>query len=708
MDIVTLKRLHDKAYTHNQVTRERAANDLVFYWVTQWDDNLLDQSQLQYRGEFNVLRKAGRQIIQDLRANPVQVDFEPLDDDRDDGADILDGLYRTDDRKNISMEAYDTASAEAVVCGAGAWELYTEYQTNRIGDENQIICRCPLYEANNTVFWDPNAKRLDKADADYVSILQSYSEDGYKKLVKELTGDELDSVNASNFAQPETSFVFPWIGGQNTYIYVVNFYTREKVKDTVIQLTDPLGQMMWLMASTVDDIMDDLIDAGYEIIGQRDIMRWQIKKYIASGERIIKAYDVPGENIPVVPMYGERQFVEGEEHYEGVTRLAKDPQRLRNFQLSYLADIVSRSPRQKPIFWPEQIQGYEFMYDEGGSDNNYPYLYQNRYDAQGRELPVGVVAQMPEQPMPTALAASIDLSRQAVEDVANPGVPQDIADPDLSGKAVLALQRRLDQQSMVYQQNLKHAKRRDGEIYASMAAQVYDTPRMVTLTLPDGSRKKAMTMQAVIDGATGEMRVLNDLSNMAFDVYADIGPNYATKKEETREELGAIAAEVGKTDPLMQKALILKRITLMDGVDMNDIRDYANKQLVLGGFRPPETDEEKALAARAAQQSQRPDAAMMLAQAEMLKGQADILKERRETAKDAATAANAQAKTQIDAFKAQTDRAAVEVDAAKAGAEINYKQIQSYGARIDNAAKAAGFRARVRRNGNQLADPAAI
>ena len=103
---------------------------------------------------------------------------------------------------------------------------------------------------------------------------------------------------------------------------------------------------------------------------------------------------------------------------------------------------------------------------------------------------------MPEQPIPTSLMASIELSRQAVEDVANPGLPQDIADPDISGKAVMAIQSRLDQQSIVYQQNLKHAKRRDAEVYASMASKVYDAPRKVLLTMADGNTKTVEIMEA--------------------------------------------------------------------------------------------------------------------------------------------------------------------------------------------------------------------
>jgi hypothetical protein len=43
MDLTELKRLHGKAYLSNQTSRERAANDMVFYWITQWDDSMLDR-----------------------------------------------------------------------------------------------------------------------------------------------------------------------------------------------------------------------------------------------------------------------------------------------------------------------------------------------------------------------------------------------------------------------------------------------------------------------------------------------------------------------------------------------------------------------------------------------------------------------------------------------------------------------------------------
>lgn len=693
-----IKKLHDKAYTHNQVTRERAADDMLFYWITQWDDNNLGETTLSYRGEFNILRKAGRQIIADLRANPIQIDFNPKADSREDGADLIDGLYLSDDRVNTTLESYDNASSEAVVCGVGAWELYTEYESSRSGNRNQVIRRRPLYEANNNSFWDPNAKRLDKSDAMYHSHLTPYTPDGYKQLVKDETGEDIGEVRGSSFADPEQSYVFPWISGANDVIYVVSFYHKVKVKDNVLTMVDPLGQPMLLLESNLSEIMDELIDEGYTIDDEKTkkIDRWEITKYIASGEKIISHYVIAGENIPVVPVYGERSFVEGEEHYEGVTRLAKDPQRLRNFQMSYLADIASRSPRPKPIFNPEQIQGFEDMYAENGPDSNYPYNLQNRLAADGQPLAIGPVAMMPEQPIPQAVVACIELSRQAVEDVANPGLPQDIADPDLSGKAVSLLTARLDQQSMVHQQNLKHAKRRDAEIYASMAITTYDAPRKATTTLPDGTQKVVQIMETVQDEETGEIVTLNDLTNMEFDVYADIGPSYASKKEQTIEQLEKMAASVAQVDPAMMKMLVLKQATLVDGVAFDDIREYARKQLILSGVVEPETDEEKQMMEQAAQQQAEPDPMMIAAQAEMAKAQAAQMETQRKAQADQFSNQTDQGKLQVDVFKAQTERAGVEVKAQEVGANIRFTNTKTQGQQIDNVAKMnAPFRARV-------------
>ena len=637
-------KFHDTGYQRGQVTRERAADDLVFAWVTQWDDQLLGESQLQYRGEFNILRKAMRQIISDLNASPVQIDFEPVGSNYN-AADTMDGIYRTTCRKNSSIEAFENGVQESVVSGMGSWKLENVYEGK--GDE-QNIRRMPIYESCNVVYWDPNAKLKDKSDAKWCSVLTRYSEDGAKDLVEELTGERPASIES--FKYPEESYVFPWVA-EDHRIYIGEFYYRESVTYEVHVFVDLMGNKEQVPDNEFQDRENDLLNGGYNYMECIECERHEVTRYIVTGAEILEETLLPGEHIPIVTCYGERAMVEGEEHYEGITRLAKDPQRLRNFQMSYLADIVSRSPRRKPIFLKEQIEGYEYMYEEQGADSNYPFLLQNSANMTGKDLPMGPVGEMPEQPIPQALGASIELSRQAVEDVANPGLPQNIADPDLSGKAVLALQSRMDMQSAIYQTNYKHALRRDAEIFASMAKEVYDSPRQLTMTLPDGSRKTENMMQQVLDPRMMQMQTINDITDTEMEVYAEIGTNYRTEKQETRMEIKELLMSM-PVDDQMRNILMLEYISMVPGMDFEGLREFASKELIRQGVRKPETEDEMQFMQQLQQEQQQPDPAMLAAQAEMVKGQAE------------------QANAEVRMFDAQTKRAKVEVEASKAGVEI--------------------------------------
>ena len=686
LNLRQLKRLHDKAFTANQIPRERSANDFIFYWVTQWDDDILQASQLSYRGEFNILRKAGRQIQSDLAANPVQVDFVPINETRTDSAELADGLYRAGLQKNVSIEAFENAETETIVGGVGAWLLYTKYESKNINNDKQVILRKPIFEANNTVFWDPSSKLLDKSDATYCSVLTAYTEDSYKKLVKDLTGEKIDHLDASSFKHPEHSYSFPWLGGSGKQIYVTSFYHTEEVKDKVLTMEDPFGETHELHESDLKKVMDELLDSGYSIVSEREIKRNIVTRYVASGEKILKKERIAGQYIPVIPSYGEHAVVEGEEYWEGITRLAKDPQRLRNFAFSYMGDILSRSPRQKPIFWPEQIQGFEDMYSESGIDNAYPYLLANRKTADGEELPPQPIGVMPEQQMPSALPLVLAQTREAVTDVANPGVPDKVAEPDISGKAVQKLEARIERQSMRFQIHMKHAKRRDGEVWISMASEVIDTPRKVQVELADGTKKETQVMDTRIDGQSGDLITINDLRRAEFEVYSKIGPDYSSQKEQTLDRLEMLMMQMDPADPV-RKALQLKILALTDGVEFDDIRDYVNKQLMMMGIRKPQTPEDEAFMKQVQAQPKEPDPATLMAQAENKKGDADLLEQKRRGIEMQLKDANDKLKASVDAFNAETKRMDTLAKMKEAGLKVDMSNIELFGKQIDNALK---------------------
>jgi hypothetical protein len=667
LDAKQIRDLHEKSYLANQATRENAASDLMFYWLTHWDGATIG-STLQYQGQFDMLRKAGRQIMSDIKSNPVQVDFEPIGDD-DGSSDMADGMYRADMRSTVAQEAKDNAATETIVCGVGAWELYTKYKTNRRGDSKQVVDRRPIYEANNNVFWDANAKLADKSDATYVSCLVPYTEDGYKNLVEELTGEK-DANPKESFAMPETSYTFPWYDS-NELFYITRFYHIDKVKVNYLLLEDVLGGQKFIKESEQDDYNLD----GFELVEEIEKEENEVTLYIVGGgDEVLKSYKIAGSHIPVIPCYGERAYIEGTEHYEGMVRLAKDPQRLRNFQLSYLADLASKNPRSKPIYFPEQIQNLERFYSENGADDQYPYALMNRKDANGNDLPLGAIGQTPETQVPPALIAGINASREAINDVAAEGLPQNITDLDLSGEAITQVQKLFDKQSFIYQHNMKTAERRSAEVWASMAVDVYADYQDINLVGADGTKKTERLNQEEIDPKTLQLVTTNDVRAWEFNVYADIGQNYNTTKEQARKELKEMINTEPPDSPNRQ-IMLLTYATMLDGIMFKNLRDYGRKQLIMQGIEEPETDEEIQMVQQS-QQDQKPDPTMLIAQAEMEKAQAEKM--------------NAQSNMidkEVDMFNAETKRAEVMIKAKKAGVDIDLSKAKEQGVKIDNALK---------------------
>ncbi len=226
---------------------------------------------------------------------------------------------------------------------------------------------------------------------------------------------------------------------------------------------------------------------------------------------------------------------------------------------------------------------------------------------------------------------------------------------------------------------------------------MYDAPRAVTLTMPDGTRKTERVMSSIVDKDTGEMTTINDLTNQEFEVFGTIGAIYNTVKQETFEQLGKMAAMVAPADPKLMTALLMKQITLVDGVAMDDIRDYARKQLVLGGFSEPNDDEEAQMLQQAQEsQGQQQDPNAMIGQAEMQKAQALTQDVQRKAMVDQSNAQIDQGKLLVEQFKAQTGRLAVQIDAQTAGANTDLKRGDALRARVDQALKARdSFRAQI-------------
>ncbi|HEI9857573.1 TPA: portal protein [Proteus mirabilis] len=630
-------RKFDLDYSASENARTEARNDLFFSRVSQWDDWLESYVTLQYRGQFDVVRPMVRKLVAEMRKNPIEVQYRPKDNAPADAADILMGMYRTDMRNNSSKIAVNVAVREQIECGYGAWRLVTEYEDDNPTSNNQIIRRVPMHESCTHVIWDCNAKAMDKSDAKNCTIIHAMNIDGWEAFAEQYG---LDPDIQPSFQSPNNDLLFTWSNG--TAIHVAEYYEVEEKRELVFVYRDPLtNDLQTYSAKEAKEKIDELADAGYEKVGERKVKKRRVYKSIITSTGILKdRMPIAGEHIPIVPVYGEWSFFDDNELYEGVVRLSKDAQRLRNFILSKSADTAAKSPKKKPFFYPEQIAGYEHMFS---GEDDYPYYLLNRTDENNNDLPPSPVAYMENAEVSQADALLLEVATEAAKSTARVGVDTEAANSQVAFDTVNQLNSRIDLETYVFQDNLAIAMRRDGEIYASIAAEIYDTNRTVTTTAEDGGESQVELMQEELDFRKGEMIVRNDIRGK-YETFTDVGPSFQSQKDAARAEIGELITKVPVEHP-MWNVMMLTYANMMEGKGVEYIRDYANKELIVNGLKKPEAEEEQQWlmeAQQAAQSNQDPNA--MLAQAQIIAAQAEQTKANNETAQ-----------TQIKAFTAQQD-----------------------------------------------------
>lgn len=607
----------DADWMASDEARTEATNDLYFSRVSQWDDWLSDYTTLQYRGQFDVVRPVVRKLVAEMRRNPVDVLFRPKDGADPNSADVLMGMYRTDMRHNTAKISVNIAVREQIEAGVGAWRLVTEYEDQDPTSNNQVIRRIPIHEACTHVVWDSNSKQMDKSDAMHCTVINAMSRDGWKAFAEKNGFDE-DEI--PSFQNPDMNWLFPWL--TSDVVYVAEYYEVEEKKEKVFIYQDPLtGEPVSYFQRDIKDVIDELADKGMIKVAEKKVKRRRVYKSIITCTSILKDREaIAGEHIPIVPVFGEWSFAGDKEVYEGVVRLTKDGQRLRNMIMSFNADIVARTPKKKPIFWPEQIEGYEYMY--GGNDD-YPYYLLNRTDENNGDLPVQPISYMENPEVPQANAYMLEAATNSVSQVATMGVDAEAANGQVAFDTVNQLNMRADLETFVFQDNLATAMRRDGEIYQSMVNDIYDVPRQVMMTLEDGSEKEVQLLTQAVDYQTGTVVTLNDIRGR-YECYTDTGPSFQSMKEQNRAEIQELLAKVPPGTPEWQM-LLLQYLTLLDGKGVEMMREYANKKLVMMGLKKPETPEEIQMVQQEQQQPEQPSAEQMQAQGVLLTGQADLL-----------------------------------------------------------------------------------
>jgi hypothetical protein len=223
-----------------------------------------------------------------------------------------------------------------------------------------------------------------------------------------------------------------------------------------------------------------------------------------------------------VPVYGKRWFIDNMERSRGHVRLAVDPQRIYNAQISKLTETAALAPIERPIFMPEQVAGLEDSWAEANI-RRAPYSLVNPIidPTTGQPLPAGPVAKIEPPTLSPVLAALVQITASDINDLTTADDGADQAQANLSAEAMDIAATRTDAKSAIYMDNLRQSMQRCGEIYYSMATDVYvEEGRSVPTLSADDQHGHATLLEAYED-AKG-YRIRHDIGRGKFEVIADV------------------------------------------------------------------------------------------------------------------------------------------------------------------------------------------
>lgn len=628
----------EKIQTALRDERLQCLQDRRFYSISgaQWEGPLGVQFENKPRFEVNKIHLAVIRIINEYRNNRISVNFVSKEgEDADDLADTCAALYRADEQDSTAEEAYDNAFEEAVGGGFGAWRLRTCYEDDEDDeDERQRIRIEPIFDADSSVFFDLNAKRQDKADAKKCFVLTAMTRDAYREEYND---------DPASWPKQIHQRMFDWLTPD--VVYVAEYYCIEEQREVIHIYRGLDGTERKVPDSELneDDTLEETLAAtGFREVRQKKVKRRKVHKYIMSGKGILEDCGfIAGKCIPIIPVYGKRWFVDNVERCMGHVRLAKDPQRLKNMQLSKLGEYAAYSSIEKPVFTPEQVAGHQVMWAE---DNvkNYPYLLINQLtDQNGQPVAIGAQSYTRAPEIPPAMAALLQVTEQDMQDVLGNQQAGEQLQPNISGKAVELIQNKLDMQTFIYISNFSKGIKRSGEVWLSMAKDILvEEGRKMKGITGSGETTQIELLKPRVD-ESGKVEYENDLAEADFDVGVDIGPSSASKKQSTVRSLTGMMSIT--QDPETLQVLGAMAMMNMEGEGIGEVRDYFRHKLIKMGVVKPSDEEMAALQQELQNQPPDPNAEFLKASADQ--ASAAAVKARADTVLTIAKAKETEAKT---------------------------------------------------------------
>ncbi len=650
----------------SQQQRDMCNEDIRFVMIQggQWEGWLGDQfASNRPRMEMDKTYEKVNVFMSQYAKSKPSVMYGPASGSKTstDDCKLMNGMFRADMRRDNGYYAIYNAVHEAALGGMGAFRIRCNFQDPEDDENlNQNICFEPIHSAYSSVIWDANAKRYDKRDARHCNLITFLTTSAFQERFP----------NASPASVPvgDDRREFNWNSPGGVFI-AERYWIENTIKTSVLLQHQSTGETTIMFEEDMKNTLLELESSGFQEVRRRKKTVRVVKKAIYSGVEILEdVVEIAGKYIPIIPIYAFWVFCDGQEQYLGLIRKQKDPQRLFNTQASSLAELAATSIKEAPIFAPEQMVGPNIKEQWSQAHlGKFNYLLVNPLrDEAGQIISAGPIGTVKPPQVDPALAAILQLSSDYIKETGS-AIPDEVPKREISGDALKQINTRADLKTYLIMENIYNSLILCGDVYKDMATVIYTESREVNVIEEDGSQHSVAINGFKIDPITGDAVEENTLPGKKFECYADIGPDFASMREEAKATMLQLLEAVGQESPYYP-VLLAEFINLMTG-GTEALKKFNRDQMLKLGLRQPETDEEKAMLKQQAEAAQEPSPEEQLVLAATENEQAQALE----------NAADAKVKmSQIPLNKAKAAEALASAEEKRTGAFENAANVLQF------------------------------
>ena len=513
--------------TEGQDNRDRYKEALDFMAGDQWDSQL-KQSRIARRLPcltFDRLSTHINLVVNAQRQNKPAIKVRPVDSTGDVKiAEIYDGIIRHIEAVSNANIAYETAGLTQTLGGVGYWRILTQFKDETAFEQDIVIQRVtnPL-----SIFMDPDAKEQDASDAHFCFVVTDWD----RKRFEQRYGEDAESASWQG-EDPQGWW------SKDTVRLAEYFRVIHRV-ETLLLFDDG--------TSAFESDYEESVEKGgdaREIVKQRKGRRRVVEWFLLGGDTILDSRIWPGRWIPIVRIVGNEVEKDGKLMYTGLTHRLMDPQRALNYWTSKVTEAVASVANAPYIGVRGQFAGVEGQWKNANTTNP-AYLEYNHVDVNGE--PAGRPTRESPPQVPSGATEIVNMMEEDMrwisgQQQANFGAPSN----EQSGRAILARQQQGDTATYHYVDNEARGITHTGRIIVDMVPRVMDTRQIIRALGEDGTSKMVVhdpDQQQAVSEELDDQEEVHRIFNLGvgrYDVETTVGPNFATRRQESVDALQAL------------------------------------------------------------------------------------------------------------------------------------------------------------------------